>query len=181
MALRWHEEADKYINAARKYPLRILVWGPGKPDKRATPEERKPYEKRVQIKSVLRKHFPNAEVYMSEDPEMNALAPGVKDKLKREAIQARTADLVLVLAIGRGTALEIDHFVTTYPWIRDKMYILLQKRYVRTKGLVKEVYKLLSDNQIEGYTDHEFHECLVATVKAVDIATEVGLARVLRD
>jgi hypothetical protein len=175
------EEADDIRNRARNVRLRILVWGPGKPEPTASPRERLGYEKRCQIKEVLRDSFKNAEVYFSEDPEMEAIGADIEDKLLKEALQASASDLIVILAISRGSELELDYFVPTYPWIRDKIHVFLPKRYVSppSNGLVSEVFKYLRPEQVEGYTDSEFKRCKVATEKAVRVADTFALRKIL--
>jgi hypothetical protein len=169
-------EADKIRVRARKESIRVLVWGPGAPKRGATGLKKKQYEKRRQIKHELKRVFPYSEVYFSEDREMDAAVEGVKEPLLKEAIQAKAAHLVLMLALSRGADLELDHFAPTYPWFRDKVYLLMPDKYVRTKGLVKEVYKYINPNRIEGFSDDEFKTCKVATVKAIRAADSTAIS-----
>lgn len=183
----WRDEASKILESAWHQSLKIVLWGPGDPGRKGSDYKRRAYNKRVQIKEVLSDIFLRAgtvpQVYMSEDPEMQNLAPDITDKLLQETLQARTADLVLALAVpgSRGVDLEIDFFVPNFPWIRDKIYILLPKQFVKAKGLVKEVFDFLKPDHLVGYSQKEFDECKVATEKAVRIATAAALNKRLRD
>ncbi|MHC4461819.1 MAG: hypothetical protein ACYS30_10350 [Planctomycetota bacterium] len=171
----WVDEANEIRASARLVHIKILVWGPGDPGSGASDETRKSYEKRIQIRQVLRSGFPRAEVYFSEDSEMMTIGEGIIGQLRKEALQARNADLVLMLDIGRGADLELDHFVPTYSWFREKVYVFLPEEFVPPRGLVKEVFDYLRPDQVEGFTDQEFEDCDVATQKAVRIAETLAV------
>lgn len=160
--------------------IKVLVWGPGDPGADAKAEKLAAYRKRIQIRDVLRTKFPRAEIYFSEDPEMIKIAEGFKGQLRKEALQAKFADLVVMLDIGRGVDLELDYFVPTYPWFRDKVHVFLPEKYVRSDGLVNEIFKLLSKDQIEGFTQTDFSDCNVATKMAVQAALTCALMKKLR-
>lgn len=170
------ETALSITREARLEPIKVLVWGPGDPGPTAPPEIKKAYQKRIQIKDELKKAFPRAEVFFSEDPEMLEISKTFRGHLRKEAFQAKIADLVLMLDISRGADLELDYFVPKYSWFRDKVYVFLPERYVPPKGLVKEVFDYLLPYQVEGFTDHEFEHCSLATEKAVAIAEGIALA-----
>jgi len=176
----WKDEAAEIMENARYAPIKILVWGPGDPGADASAEKRKGYEKRIQIKDVLRSRFPRAAVHFSEDEEMLEIGEGISRQLTKQALQARDADLVLMLDISRGADLELDHFVPTYPWFREKVYVFLPERFVPPTGLVREVFDYLRQDQVEGFTDEEFEVCDVAKEKAVCIAQTVALDYCLR-
>ena len=144
-------------------------------------EEQESYEKRLQIKAVLKREFPNAGVYFSDDPEMEELSRDIDDQLLKQAFQARTVDGIIHLDIGRGTYLELDHFIPTYPWIRDKMYVLQQDKYASSQGLVtRNVFDLLKTNHISHFSEAEFRECKVATEKAPRCVFQIAVNKVLR-
>jgi hypothetical protein len=111
---------------------------------------------------------------------MIQIATGISGQLRKEAIQARTSDLVLMLDISRGADLELDHFVPTYPWFREKVYVFLPERFVPPQGLTSEVFNYLRPDQVEGYTDIEYESCVVASQKAVKVAETVALDKFLR-
>lgn len=176
----YRDEARRIIEDAHHEPIRILVWGPGDPGSKGSAQKRQAYEKRVQIRETLRHEFPRGEVYFSEDPEMTQIAAGIRGQLRREALQASLSDLVLMLDVSRGTDLELDHFVPTYSWFREKVYVFLPQRYVPPKGLVREVFDYLRPDQIEGFSPKDFRECTLATEKAVQVAETVALEMRLR-
>lgn len=176
----WVDEAGKIKAALRYEPLKILVWGPGDPGSSATPECRKAYEKRLQIKQILADKFRCSEVYFSEDPEMVQISEGIRGQLRKEVLQARIADLIIMLDISRGADLELDHFVPTYPWFRDKVYVFLPEQFVPPHGLVREVFDHLTRDQVEGFSTEEFERCSLATEKAVQIAESFALIKKLR-
>lgn len=175
-ANRAKEDAERIKQNAKYEPITILIWGPGKPGRRAPLERRKAYKKRLQIKDVLKKEFPRASVHFSEDAEMVEIGEGVIGQLRVEALQAKVSDIVLMLDISRGTDLELDHFVPRYPWFREKVHVFLPQKYVGTQGLVAEILKYVPHDQIEGFSDEEFDRCDVATVKAVRAALSAALA-----
>jgi len=84
-----------------------------------------------------------------------------------------------MLDISRGADLELDHFVPTYPWFRDKVYVFLPEAYVGTTGLVSDVLKYLRPDQLLGYTAAEYGACTVATVKTIEIVDAVAIAHLL--
>lgn len=165
----WKKEAEEIRENARYAPLKILVWGPGNPGPGASDEKRRNYEKRVQIRDVLRNEFHRAKIFFSEDPEMIEIAENISPQLRKEALQAKVANLVLMLDMSRGADLELDYFVPTYPWFRDKVHVFLPEKSVPPKGFVKQVFDHLREDQVEGFTDQEFEECSVAKQKAVRI------------
>jgi len=176
----WADEARDTLAVAKFETLRILVWGPGDPGVGAPPERVDAYNKRLQIRDELRKQFPRAEVFFSEDPEMQALGPPEMSQLEREALQASGANLVLMLDISRGTDLELDHFVPTYSWFRDKVYVLLPERYVPPRGLAKEVFDYIRPTQVVGYSDDEFKLSKVVRERAVNVATIIAMKKRLK-
>ena len=175
------ERATKILENAKYQPINILVWGPGNPGVSADNDKILAYQKRIQIKEVLRKNFPRAEVYFSEDREMISISEGISGQLRKEALQARAAALIIMLDISRGADLELDYFVPNFPWFRDKVHVFLPEEYVPPKGLVKEVYNFLKPEQVEGFSKKEFNTCYVATFKAVRAAHTIALANFLKE
>ena len=173
---QYREMAKRIRERARYEAINILVWGPGDPGPDAPQERRLAYAKRIQIRDVLRKEFPLAEVHFSEDPEMIRIADGIYGQLRKEALQASISHLILMLDISRGVDLELDYFVPKYPWFRDKVFVFLPEQYVASQGLVAEVFDYLKEEQIQGFSQEEFDSCHVATVKAVNVAHTVALA-----
>ena len=164
----FRRRAQQIRTSAASLSFTVLVWGPGEPSEGAGSEARAGFEKREQIKQSINEAFPNSEVKFSE--ELMDIEAGVESALMNEALQARVADVVIALDIGRGVGLEIDHFVPDYPWIRDKIFILTQEEHLDSGGLVREVHDYLRPFQIIGYTESEFEECLVASELAVKVA-----------
>lgn len=85
-----------------------------------------------------------------------------------------------MLDLSRGADLELDHFVPTYSWFRDKVFVFLPQRYIPPRGLVREIFDYLKPEQVEGFSPKEFRECVVATEKAVQVAETVALDMQLR-
>lgn len=178
--LRFKDDANRIKEDAKNSALKILVWGPGNPGPSAEKNKKAAYEKRKQIKDVLRKEFPRSEVYFSEDKEMKAISGDMIGQLEKEALQSAVADVIIMLDVGRGVDLELDHFVLTYPWFRDKVIVFLPAEYVSSKGLVSEVFKYINTNQVEGFTKAEFDRCDVAKIKAVKAVQSIAIILLLR-
>jgi hypothetical protein len=177
----WREDAQRLIRKARKRRLKILVWGPGDPGTDSPETKRRLYEKRLKIQETLKAVFPRATVYKSEDPEARKLVEGVTDELVQEEAQALTAHIIMVLAISRGTEVEIDYFVPVHPWFRSKAFVFIPQRYLPPRGMVKNIFKHLTDDQVIGYTEDEFVNCTLATQKAVEAATNVAMHQYIAD
>lgn len=171
--------SDEIEKQARKQSLKILIWGPGNPGKKSNPKQKKAYKKRLQIRDSIRKEFTEAEVFLSEDPEMQKMTEKFSTELLRQAAQAAAADCIIMLDLGRGVDLELDHFVPKYSWFRTKVHIFLPKKYKDTRGLVKEIYKLVSKDQISYFTPTEFEKCTVAKEKAVNAVLSFALGSML--
>lgn len=173
----YEEEARRIRQHCRRWPLKVLIWGPGVPAPTASTKQRQGYRKRLKIKEELKQAFSSAEVYFSEDPEMEAISAVYTDPLLKEALQAKIADLIIILdtGSGRGVFLEEDHFLLQYTWFCRKAYVFLPEKYVTSKGLVSAIFKYLPSDHIIGYTNDEFKSSALATVKVVKIAEEVAL------
>ena len=177
----WKVKGQKLIHKARQKHLNILIWGPGKPDGVVTEDKIKLFKKRVQIKEALHENFPNAEVYLSEDPEAQEIVRGVTDELKQEEIQAYTADIIFVLDISRGADFEVDYFVPSFAWFRTKAFVFIPERYIPARGMLKNVFNKLGAQQILKFTQAEFDICTLATETAVQVATTFAVSEVVRD
>jgi len=176
----YRRKADEIREAAKLMHLKVLVWGPGDPGRRASADSKKAYQKRLQIKQEIKGAFPRSEVHFSEDKEMVDLAKGLHGQLRKEAFQAIASDLVIMLDLGRGVDLELDHFLPTYSWFPPKVFLLLPRKYVNSKGLVKEVYDHLKPDQIGGFTPRQFDKCHVATCMALDAALAYAFDKLAR-
>jgi hypothetical protein len=175
----WTLQEAELRESARQAKLRVLIWGPGDPGPSAAPEAKQRYEKRLKMRKAVESTFPRAEVRFSEDPPLLALTATIPGLLRKEAVHAKLAHVVLMLDISRGADLELDHFVPTYPWFRDKVYVFLPEAYVGTTGLVSDVFKYLRPDQLLGYTAAEYGACSVATIKAIEIVDAVAISHLL--
>ncbi len=173
---RYREDANRIKESLKYVPIKVLVWGPGDPGPGASPEKIRAYEKRTKIKDVLDKEFSRGEVHFSEDEEMQDISSWISGNLRKEVFQAMLADFIIMLDISRGVDLELDHFVPTYPWFREKAHVFLPDIYVPPAGLAKEVFDYLKPIQVEGFSNDEFNECTLATTKAVRAALSAALA-----
>jgi hypothetical protein len=120
--LRQHREL------AARYPLNILIWGPGK-DKSVE------YRTRVRLRQVLLEMGHNAQ--FSEDlcDEPGAL----NDPLNDERLQAEAAHVIVMLYGSRGTQTERD--------------VILTEREIACKAIVlveKNMYQQLLPNSVAG-------------------------------
>lgn len=175
----WQLAEEELRKLARKQRLRLLVWGPGDPGPHPSRREERRYRKRLQIRTVLQSVFTESEVNFSEDPVMQRLTTHVGGQLRAEAIHAKLAHVVLMLAIGRGVELELDYFVPTYSWFRDKVFVFLPDRYMRTTGLVSDVLRFLRRDHVIGFSSSDFLSCRIATEMSVEVVDAVAIARLL--
>ena len=173
---RYKKESDEIRKSARNEPINILVWGPGEPGKDSSSEESKAYRKRSKIKCYLGKIFEEAEIVFSEDKVLQDLMLIGQSQFQAEALQAKISHVVLALDLGIGVVAELTHFILTYPWFRDKVYVFLPEQYVSSIGLVAtHVFSKLEKNRIIGFSSKEFDECTVATDKAVQVVDTVAM------
>lgn len=161
----------KIIEGLRKKRLRLLIWGPGDPGKDGTAKAKANYEKRCLIRQTLKEKFPRSDVAFSEDLRTLELI----GQLKQEAVHAKAAHAIIILALSRGADLELDHFVLNYKWFREKVWLLVPQEYLAKGSLVEdEVFKLIPQGQIQGFTAEEFDRSDVAKRMSVAIATTVA-------
>ena len=161
---------------AKEQQLVILVYGPGDPGPGGSDELRKYWQKRNQIKEILKDTFPRSEVFFSEDLGLRELTVGLEDLLVEELVHTSIADCILVLDVSRGAHVEVDRF-SSIPDIACKMRILIPDRYVGTSGLVSAVH---ADLRIEGFTKEEFDKCKLATEKCVNLVMSFAYKKVLQ-
>ena len=177
---RFEKIIEAVFDDARYEPINVLVWGPGDPGPDAPPEKAIAYKKRTEIREFAKQEFHRAEVYFSEDDDLNQLTGDVLGLLRQQAVQAAAAHLVIMLDVGRGVDLELDHFIPTYPWMRDRVYVLLPEQYAPPRGMVKEVFDYLKPEQVVGFSDTELRQCEVVTKKAFRILLTTAVASYLR-
>lgn len=165
---------DLYVQA-KAQPLVILVWGPGQPSPGATGDAVVYWNKRVQIREVLSREFPNSEVLFSEHAALRDHTRELEDLLTEELVHAAVADCILVLDVSRGAHVEVDRF-SEHPSIAAKMRILIPERFVGTTGLVGSVHQ---DLRVKGFSDDELRLCRVATEKAVQIVLSFAIRKLM--
>lgn len=163
-------------NQAKREEITVLIWGPGDPGPTGDIERQKYWTKRVQIKEVLQREFPNAEIAFSEDRELRELTAGLEDLLVEELVHAAVADCILVLDVSRGAHVEVDR-LTAYPLVAQKIRLLLPERFVGTTGLVSVIHQGV---RVSGYTDADFEACRLATKQCVDIVLSIAIDKRLR-
>ena len=176
----WEQEEEKLRRLARKQELRILVWGPGDPGTGGDAASQQRYKKRVQMRDAVQAAFTESEVRFSEDPVLVNSTAYIPGQLRKEAVHASAAHVVLMLDVSRGVDLELDHFVPTYTWFRDKAYVFLPEAYVGTSGLVSDVLQYLREDQVRGFSQDDLDSCRLATQVSVEIVDAVAMDYLLR-
>ena len=170
------ENIKSFLEDAKRLEMLVLIWGPGDPGDSTHPNH-KYWEKRCMIRELLRREFPNAGVYFSEDEALRKYTIHLDDALIEEGVHAEKADCILVLDVSRGAHVEVDRF-SALPLIAAKMRLLLPERYVGTKGLVSVIHKRV---RVVGFSDQEFDECSLARKKCIDIIHTVAVSKLLAD
>lgn len=114
--LRQYRDLQLQIAAA---PLGVLVWGPGT-------SAGDLYEKRLQIRNVLRKQG-----YMAVfSEEIDEKRPTVNLSANtRELLQALAADFIVVIYGSPGAIAETHDFATYLHEIGSKMIVFIDERY----------------------------------------------------
>lgn len=172
------EEVQRIIAAARAVPLRILVWGPTQPGAGVSDLTRTAFDARVRVKRALIETFPRADVQFSEEFEHPQLL-GPMSLLTAEAVHARVADLVLIIDAARGMQLELEHFVMSYPWFREKVFVFCPQ--FGSGSLDSGVYiTLVPSDHIQTFSEREFNEDAVAE-RAVRIVQTYAVGKLLRE
>ena len=151
------QKALQIMDLAHQVPISVLVWGPGRGNKRG-------YAKRRKIRAEIEKKFPKSEVYFSEDKEYRDITGVLKDPMKEEIVHALAADIIIVLDVSRGPEVEIDHFLQ-YNAIARKLWVLIPDKFSPLRGLVKEELRGI---EVEFFSDAEFDDCTLASGKCVD-------------
>jgi len=137
-------------------PLVVLIWGPGAAGGRL-------YEKRVQIRGVLRNNGYVAVFSEEIDAECGTLHASAKG---RELLQALNADFIVVIYSSPGSIAETHDF-SGFQEIGPKMLIFIDSRHVDGYGFqgalgdLKRIY-----NNVHTFTDpQDIDEChLVARI-----------------
>lgn len=160
---------------AKSQQLVILVWGPGQPSPGAVGDPLLYWNKRVQIRDVLSREFPNSEVLFSEHAALRDYTRDLEDLLTEELVHAAVADCILVLDVSRGAHVEVDRF-SEKPSIAANMRILIPERFVGTTGLVGSVHQ---DLRVKGFSDDELTRCVVATEMVVKIVLSFAIRKLM--
>lgn len=166
---------DNLRKKARDQVLVVLVWGPGDPGLGGSPDLLLYWQKRNQIRDVLVRTFPNAEILFSESDALRDHTRDLTDLLAEELVHASIADCILVLDVSRGASGEVDRFTST-PDIAAKMTVLLPERWVRGTGLVSHVHK---KTNVLGFSDEELNRCDVATKMSVSVVDTCAVQKLL--
>src|ERR1700728_3476450 len=104
------ERIDGLFAEAKQTNLVVLIWGPGNPGDDPSHPSYPYWQKRCQIRQEIRKAFPNADVYFSEDDELRRYTDRLEDVWAEEWVHASQADCILVLDMSRGAHVEVDRF-----------------------------------------------------------------------
>ncbi len=160
---------------ARQQELVVLVWGPGDPGLAGSPEIRKYWEKRNQIRDVLARRYPKAQILFSESDALRDHTRDLSDLLTEELVHATVADCIIVLDVSRGAHVEVDRF-TALPALAAKLMILLPDRWVGGTGLVSQIHR---NARVLGFSDAQLDSCEVATKMSVSIVDTFALQKLL--
>ena len=160
----------------RWQPLKILIWGPGKPSRSSTIAKKKRYRKRLQIKTILRQLYKRADVYFPEDIRIRRMVRKIRSERDKALFIADMSDLIISLDMSRGADAEIDDFIPNFPSIKEKTYILIRNRYLNTSSYVENaIFEDLPDSHLIGFSDWHYNKCNVATKMAPDIALSAAI------
>lgn len=125
-----YKELQAEANAT---PLSVLIWGPGESGGDL-------YEKRVQIRSLLREQGYAAVFSEEVDLELPA-SPGMSSKM-RELLQAQAADFIIVLQASPGSTAEVHDFANVLNGIGAKMLIFIDSRFVEGYSYTGALHEL---------------------------------------
>jgi hypothetical protein len=151
---------------AEAQKLSVLVWGSGQ----SSPQD---YAKRVKIREELQKHFHNAEVRFSEDPQLRASIPGVEDLSipEQELWHLAACDVCVVLNNSPGAAAEIAHFVRSKEAF--KLFILTHENYKDSQSFPS----MLREKANQVFYDNEAYEQCHLVERAVTRVRQVALGK----
>ncbi len=174
----WVDGERELRARARAQELRVLIWGPAPSG--TDPNARRRYDKRLKFRETVVAAFPNAKVAFSEDDLLQDVTSYIRGQHRKEAVHAKLADLVVMLDISRGVDFELDHFVPTYPWFRDKVVVFLPEQFVSGTGLAREVLDYIPRNQVEPFSDSDFDACTLATQQLLRVVDAFAVNRFLQ-
>jgi len=175
------ELVEKSLNVpAFNEEISILIFGPGKP--KGDPTTSKCWMKRNKIKDFLNEKFPKSKnsgiIEFPEELVKKIKKQGQSD-LDAETHIAYAVDLIIVLDCStNGVTLEIGKF-SSHSWFRDKSYIFLPKKYLKTKSLAKDIHSEYVSSHIVGFTDEEFELCNLVTKKILRIAQDRAISKII--
>jgi hypothetical protein len=160
------KEAKQRMDLGYEFPIRVLVWGPGKTDRRG-------YKKREKIKTEIKRKFPKSIVYFSEDHELRDITQSLGDPIVEEIIHADAAHIIIILGLetSRGANFEIDFF-SQIDTIARKLWVLLPEKFSPLSGMVA---KALRGIDVAFFSDTEFEDCTLASVKCINIVLNRAL------
>src|SRR5258708_38594209 len=100
--MTYEEHIRRFLEEAKKAEIFVLIWGPGDPRGDLSNPSYVYWKKRCQIRDEIRKVFPNAGVYFSEDEQLRRYTAHLEDTLMEEWVHAGMADCILALDVSRG-------------------------------------------------------------------------------
>lgn len=142
-----------------------MVWGsgPSSPD----------HAKRLQIRDHLAKRFGAEKVFLSEDPEFEALTEKY-GLATAEAIQAGSIDALIVLDTSIGPHSELLLYGDI---ILSKAIVFVEESRKESQGFARVAYDAL---KTEAYTAEEYRSCENIRRKANDFAQAMRLRKARR-
>ena len=143
---------NEHRRAAAKYPLDILVWGPGEGDGLE-------YKKRCELRDTLKQAGHNAAFSEELIPQDSP----VGDPLDEELLQADAAHLIVVMYGSRGTQSETDTLLDDSRFASKALIFIHKDTFQRVQNSVAKGLwqKLRRHAEIIPYTTEELEACMV--------------------
>jgi len=155
----WGQKFTPYFDRLSKTPVCVLCWGPGE----HAPKEL--YDKRMELREHLRKSNPNNKVITSEEIKQVDTRFAILTDIEAEELQAREADLILVLLTSQKEVSGAHAELLLYrnvPNFYNKTILLLPKlsaKEAKKLGFSAKVFENFNPKNILCYTHDEFVTC----------------------
>ncbi len=176
----YEEAAEESLKELYWQPMKILIWGPGKPGSTSTAAARKRYQKRLDIRNVLRQLFKRSDVNFPEDRSIRKLVKRIRSERDKSLFIADMSDLIISLDMSRGADAEIDDFLPNFPGIKEKVCVLIRKKYLNSSSyVVNAIFEGLPDKHLIGFSDYSYNKCNLATKTVPEIALSAAIRKKL--
>ncbi len=142
------------LEATRKVPLNVLVWGP------STARVSEIVHKRLEIRESLIAEGFNA--MFSEDIRADLVSKSGLSEKSVEFEEARAADLIIILVEDAPGALAEAHDFCNHPDIAPNIYVMFPKKYKEGYSAKGAIHDLASGyGGVYWYKDTEVGSCNV--------------------